>query len=117
MRGSGPTTGDPAPHCAEFPPVASKAFPAPRCPSRSSGGITAALAGVRQAAARRELGSGDTVVLVSTAHGLKFTEFKVRYHEGTLPDAESRRANRPTTLPGNADAVRRALDQSAGVST
>lgn len=77
----------------------------------------AALAGVRQAAARRELGSGDTVVLVSTAHGLKFTEFKVRYHEGTLPDAESRRANRPTTLPGNADAVRRALDQSAGVST
>jgi threonine synthase len=33
------------------------------------------------------------VVCVSTANGLKFTEFKVRYHEGGIAGVESRLAN------------------------
>jgi threonine synthase len=37
------------------------------------------------------------VVVVSTAHGLKFTEFKARYHEGAL-EFPSRYANRPVSL-------------------
>ncbi|NLD73465.1 MAG: threonine synthase, partial [Chloroflexi bacterium] len=31
----------------------------------------------------------DRVIVISTAHGLKFTDFKVRYHEGTLPGVEA----------------------------
>ena len=39
------------------------------------------------------------MVCVSTANGLKFTEFKVRYHERTIPDVESQKANPPAMLP------------------
>lgn len=70
----------------------------------------AALAGVRQAASDGRIGPTDRVVLVSTAHGLKFGEFKVRYHEGNLPGATSRLANRIIESDASADAVRRALD-------
>jgi threonine synthase len=48
-------------------------------------------------------------VVVSTAHGLKFTEHKVRYHQGTLPGVASRYRNEPEELPADVDAVRRAL--------
>jgi threonine synthase len=57
------------------------------------------------------------VVVVSTANGLKFTDFKVQYHEGKLKDVpHPRYANQPYLLP-NAypeirDAVRRILDQA-----
>ena len=50
------------------------------------------------------------VVVVSTAHGLKFTEFKRAYHEGTLEGATSRHANHPIELPADVDQVRRAID-------
>lgn len=70
----------------------------------------AALAGVRQAAQDGRIGPDERVVLVSTAHGLKFTEFKVAYHEGRLPEARALRANAPVRVEASADAVRRALD-------
>ncbi len=41
----------------------------------------------------------DRVVVVSTASGLKFTEFKVGYHERTLAGVNSKRANDPVLLP------------------
>jgi len=41
----------------------------------------------------------ERVVCVSTANGLKFTEFKVGYHDGKLPGVDSRLANPPVTLP------------------
>lgn len=69
----------------------------------------AALAGVIEAARDGRIARGERVVLVSTAHGLKFTEFKVRYHEGRLPDVESRRRNTPVSLPPTIEAVRSAL--------
>jgi threonine synthase len=50
------------------------------------------------------------VVVISTAHGLKFNEFKVGYHEGTLPDVSARHRNPPVELPADPAAVRRALD-------
>ena len=53
--------------------------------------------------------SSDKVVVVSTAHGLKFTEFKQGYHEGTIDDVASRYANRPIDLPANVDAVKKAI--------
>lgn len=42
----------------------------------------------------------DRVVVVSTAHGLKFTEFKSGYHEQRL-EFESRYANKPVSITGD----------------
>ena len=53
--------------------------------------------------------SSDKVVVVSTAHGLKFTEFKQGYHEGTIDNVSSRYANKPIDLPANVDAVKKAI--------
>ncbi len=52
----------------------------------------------------------EHVVVISTAHGLKFTDFKVQYHEGTL-DFPCRFANKPVDLPPTVDAVKEALKQ------
>jgi threonine synthase len=44
---------------------------------------------VREGKARRS----DRIVVISTAHGLKFSAFKNRYHAHQLPGIESRFAN------------------------
>jgi threonine synthase len=49
---------------------------------------------------------GQRVVVISTAHGLKFSEFKIGYHEGTLADVVARHRNPPVELPANAGEVR-----------
>jgi len=59
---------------------------------------------------RGEIKPRHRVVVISTANGLKFTDFKVAYHSGTLPGVPSDRANRPVELPNDYDAVRRAID-------
>jgi threonine synthase len=51
------------------------------------------------------------VVVVSTAHGLKFTGFKVGYHEQSLADVVARHANPPLELPADYAAVSRALER------
>ncbi|MEO7096598.1 MAG: threonine synthase, partial [Polyangiales bacterium] len=51
------------------------------------------------------IGAKDRVVVVSTASGLKFTEFKVGYHEGTLAHVDAKRANRAVELPPDFDRV------------
>jgi threonine synthase len=53
----------------------------------------------------------ERVVCISTAHGLKFTEFKVRYHESALGGIESPRANPAVMLPPDFDQVTRAIQQ------
>jgi len=60
---------------------------------------------VERGVIRRE----ERVVVISTAHGLKFTDFKVGYHDGRLPQVTSRLANPPLELPADIDAVRQAL--------
>ena len=54
----------------------------------------------------------DRVIVISTANGLKFTEFKQRYHEGALPLTPHYR-NVPVAVPNDYDAVRRAVDRLA----
>ena len=56
--------------------------------------------------ARGEIGKGDRVVVISTAHGLKFVDFKVRYHELALESIDSRLANPPIELPARYAEVR-----------
>jgi threonine synthase len=53
----------------------------------------------------------EHVVVISTAHGLKFTDFKVNYHEEKL-GFPCRFANKPIELPPTVDAVKKALDQA-----
>jgi threonine synthase len=54
------------------------------------------------------------VVVVSTAHGLKFTGFKVGYHDQTLAGVTARYPNPPVELPADAAAVRAAIERALG---
>jgi len=58
-----------------------------------------------------KIDKSERVVVISTAHGLKFTEFKVQYHEEAL-DFPCRFANKPVELPPSVDAVKEALRQA-----
>ena len=69
-----------------------------------------ALAALTKLVARGEVKKADRVVVLSTANGLKFTDFKIRYHEATIANVVSKYANHPVLLPNDYDAVRRALD-------
>jgi threonine synthase len=69
-----------------------------------------ALAALLKLRERGQIGSHDRVVVISTANGLKFTDFKVGYHAGTLAGVSSRLANTPVELPNDYDAVCRAID-------
>lgn len=73
-----------------------------------------ALAVARKLAGQGVIEAGQRVVVISTAHGLKFSEFKVGYHEGTLADVIARHRNPPVELPADAgrvkDEIRRWLD-------
>jgi len=48
----------------------------------------------------------DRVVVLSTAHGLKFTDFKLGYHSMTLEGIAPNDPNPPIELPADYDAVR-----------
>jgi threonine synthase len=73
-----------------------------------------ALAVLEKLVSNQTIGSHERVVVVSTAHGLKFTEFKRAYHESKLEGAVARHANVPMELPPDVDAVRKAIDQRLG---
>ena len=63
-------------------------------------------------AARGEVTRDHEVVVISTASGLKFADFKVGYHEGRLADVPAPRyRNVPVELPERYDAVRDALQR------
>ncbi|MHB1846983.1 MAG: threonine synthase [Deltaproteobacteria bacterium] len=68
-----------------------------------------ALAGLRKAAAQGIVRAGERVVVVSTAHGLKFTEFQRAVEDGRLPGAEGDPQSQPVELDATIDAVRAAL--------
>ena len=68
-----------------------------------------ALAALFKLAQRGEVRKDDRVVVISTASGLKFPEFKIRYHESRLADVTHRHTNLPVDLPATYDAVREAI--------
>ncbi len=70
--------------------------------------------GVALAATRKLVGAGtirkgDRVVVISTAHGLKFVDFKVKYHSMTLEGLVPEVPNPPIELPARYEAVRDAM--------
>jgi threonine synthase len=70
-----------------------------------------ALAAAIKLARRGVIAKGSDVVVVSTAHGLKFSSFKQGYHQGTLADVRSDHANLPLEISASVDAVKKALDE------
>jgi threonine synthase len=76
--------------------------------------------GVAPAALEKLVAAGtirksDTVVVVSTANGLKFADFKVAYHEARLPEVpESRFVNRPVSVAKDYAAVRDSVRRTLG---
>jgi threonine synthase len=65
-----------------------------------------ALAAMEKLVARGDIRKRDRVVVISTAHGLKFVDFKVKYHEMRLEGIESTLPNPPIELSARYDLVR-----------
>jgi threonine synthase len=94
--------------------IANAAALADRCGMFNCPHTGVALAALMKLKEKGVIGADERVVVISTAHGLKFTEFKVGYHRGTLDGVTSRHANLPVDLPADADAVLRAIDERVG---
>jgi len=64
--------------------------------------------------ARGVIDRDQRTVVISTANGLKFSDFKARYHERRLDEfgITSRQANQPLELPAQLQAVKRAVFES-----
>jgi threonine synthase len=65
-----------------------------------------ALAVTRKLIARGLVKKSDRVVVISTAHGLKFVDFKVKYHEMRIEGVESQEPNPAIELPASYEQVR-----------
>jgi threonine synthase len=72
-----------------------------------------ALAVTQKLAREGVLARGSSVVVVSTAHGLKFPEFKSGYH---APGSRSPHAHPPVAVAADVDAIKAVLDQRLGTS-
>src|SRR5580693_2407436 len=70
-----------------------------------------ALSALEKIVRRGVVKKSDRVVVVSTANGLKFTEFKVRYHERAIAGVEAKHANPPVELPPDYGQVLEALER------
>lgn len=60
---------------------------------------------------RGMIGRSDRTVVVSTAHGLKFTQSKVEYHSSELPDITSQFANPPISVADDFGSIMDVLRQ------
>ena len=70
-----------------------------------------ALAALKKLLKRGQIRKDERVVVISTAHGLKFTDFKVRYHQSMIEGIDSRLANPPIVLAASYDAVRNEINR------
>jgi threonine synthase len=57
----------------------------------------------------------ERVVVISTAHGLKFADQKIAYHAGTLEGIQGTQCNRPLEVSANpkqiSDAISRYVER------
>src|SRR3989442_1176445 len=68
-----------------------------------------ALAALRKLVDRKIVRSGERVVVLSTANGLKFADQKAAYHMGALDGIKPAHWNKPVELPADAQRVARAI--------
>ncbi len=73
-----------------------------------------ALAVLKKLIDRGVIRSSERTVVVSTAHGLKFSDFKVGYHESKLAGIDSKFANPPVYVPANADSIKEIIKKRLG---
>jgi threonine synthase len=90
--------------------LADAAALADRCGTFNCPHTGVALAALIKLRNRGVVGKDERVIVISTAAGLKFAEFKVGYHRGTLEGVTARHANLPVEVAADFDAVRRAID-------
>ena len=62
-----------------------------------------------------QISGSERAVVISTANGLKFTDFKLGYHRGSLPELSSTLSNLPIELSNDYDAVRKQVDALTGL--
>ncbi len=70
-----------------------------------------ALAVLEKLIRRSIIRKNQRVVVISTAHGLKFSQFKVDYHEQKLEAIRSKYPNPPIVLPATLDSVQKAINR------
>jgi threonine synthase len=73
--------------------------------------------GVALAALLKLTGNGtiqphERVIVISTANGLKFVEFKVGYHSNAQEGVDAKFANTPVELPGHYDSVVKTIESA-----
>ncbi|MFQ5545556.1 MAG: pyridoxal-phosphate dependent enzyme, partial [Acidiferrobacterales bacterium] len=68
-----------------------------------------ALAALRKLITRKLIRSDERVVVISTAHGLKFADQKIAYHQGSLQSIKPRHGNLPVELKSDAKQVIKAI--------
>ena len=69
-----------------------------------------ALAATAKLARAGTIPKGSRVIVISTAHGLKFVDFKLRFHKKELPGTLAALSNLPIEVPSNPDAIRDVID-------
>ena len=52
----------------------------------------------------------ETVVVISTAHGLKFIDFKVNYHTNQLEGVNAEFSNQPIEIEADFDKIKKIVD-------
>ena len=68
-----------------------------------------ALAGLVKLAQLGMIAPDDKVVVISTANGLKFADFKIRYHQRQLPEVQPRYTNLPVIIEPTLEKVLAAI--------
>lgn len=76
------------------------------CPNSAT-----AVAGFLKARAAGVIGRSESVVIVATAHGCKFSQATIDYHRGRLPGVTPGRANRVIEVEAEARAIERLLPE------
>lgn len=69
-----------------------------------------ALAATMKLVKSRAIRASSRIVVISTAHGLKFAEFKTKFHQGQLAEVNPSLQNLPIRVPADVTAVRAAID-------
>lgn len=65
----------------------------------------AAAAGYKKLREKNIITKDELVVIISTAHGIKFSQMKMNYHKKLLKNIRTDRANLPVSLPATIEAI------------
>jgi threonine synthase len=70
-----------------------------------------ALAALRKLVDQKIIRGHERVVVISTAHGLKFADQKIAYHLDTLPDVQGSQQNRPVEVAADPQKISDAISR------